>query len=137
MAVGLEVRVPFADHRLAQYLFNVPMQLKSYGGTEKALLRRACADLLPREVVERPKSAYPASRDTGYVERLRGLVLDMVGEPNAPVFDLLDRTKVRTAVTSGLDRLPGPITAVTPAIGLSYMLQLNRWLELYGVRVTV
>jgi asparagine synthase (glutamine-hydrolysing) len=44
---------------------------------------------------------------------------------------------VRTAVTSGLDRLPGPITAVTPAIGLSYMLQLNRWLELYGVRVTV
>ncbi|MEU6884822.1 asparagine synthase (glutamine-hydrolyzing) [Streptomyces viridosporus] len=135
MAVGLEVRVPFADHRLAEYLFNVPLELKAYGGTEKALLRRACADLLPREVVERPKSAYPASRDTGYVERLRGLVLDMVGEPNAPVFDLMDRAKVRAAVTSGLDSLPGPITAVTPAIGLSYLLQLNRWLELYGVRI--
>ncbi|MFG3658010.1 asparagine synthase (glutamine-hydrolyzing) [Streptomyces sp. NPDC047706] len=136
MAVGLEVRVPFADHRLAEYLFNVPLELKAHGGTEKALLRRACADLLPREVVERPKSAYPASRDTGYVERLRALVLDLVAEPNAPVFDLLDRTKVRTAVTSELDRLPGPITAVTPAIGLTYLLQLNRWLELYGVRVT-
>lgn len=128
MAVGLEVRVPFADHRLAEYLFNVPADLKAYGGTEKALLRRACADLLPAEVVGRPKSAYPASRDPGYLETMRNLVVELIGEPDAPLFDLLDREKVRTAVTSELDALPGPITARTPAIGLSYLLELNRWL---------
>ncbi|MFC4909668.1 asparagine synthase (glutamine-hydrolyzing) [Actinomadura gamaensis] len=128
MAVGLEVRVPFADHRLAEYLFNVPAELKAAGGTEKALLRRACADLLPDEIVNRPKSAYPASRDPAYVSRLKGLVLDLLDEPDAPLFDLMDRRKVRTAVTSELDTLPGPITARTSAIGLSYLLELNRWL---------
>ncbi|MGI5200743.1 asparagine synthase (glutamine-hydrolyzing) [Spirillospora sp. CA-108201] len=133
MAVGLEVRVPFADHRLAEYLFNVPADLKADGGTEKALLRRACADLLPEEIVGRPKSAYPASRDPGYVETLKNLVVEMTGEPGAPLFDLMDRAKVRRAVTSELDALPGPITARTSAIGLSYLLELNRWLT--GVRV--
>ncbi|GAA4638911.1 asparagine synthase (glutamine-hydrolyzing) [Actinoallomurus vinaceus] len=133
MAVGLEVRVPFADHRLAEYLFNVPAELKADGGIEKALLRRAVADLLPDEIVTRPKSAYPASQDPGYVAAMQGLVLDVLDEPDAPLFDLMDREKVRTAVTSELDTLPGPITARTSAIGLSYLLELNRWLG--GVRV--
>ncbi|MEV4003879.1 asparagine synthase (glutamine-hydrolyzing) [Actinomadura sp. NPDC049753] len=128
MAVGLEVRVPFADHRLAEYLFNVPADMKADGGTEKALLRRACADLLPEEIVNRPKSAYPASRDPGYVETLKNLVIEMIDEPGAPLFDLMDRAEVRRAVTSELDALPGPITARTSAIGLSYLLELNRWL---------
>ncbi|NDU72054.1 asparagine synthase (glutamine-hydrolyzing) [Actinomadura sp. DSM 109109] len=128
MAVGLEVRVPFADHRLAEYLFNVPAELKARGGTEKALLRRAVADLLPAEIVDRPKSAYPASRDPGYVETLKNLVIEKLDEPGAPLFDLMDREKVRRAVTTGLDALPGPITARTSAIGLSYLLELDRWL---------
>lgn len=133
MAVGLEVRVPFADHRLAELLFNVPLKLKTAGGVEKALLRRASADLLPRAVVDRPKSAYPASRDDKYLGTLRGLVRDLLGEANAPVFDLLDRRKVSEALER--DDMPGPITASTPAISLSYVLTMNRWLADYQVRL--
>ncbi|MBO2445659.1 asparagine synthase (glutamine-hydrolyzing) [Actinomadura barringtoniae] len=129
MAVGLEVRVPFADHRLAEYLFNIPAGLKAHGGVEKALLRQACADLLPDEIVNRPKSAYPASQDPEYRETVRTMVVEMIDDPDAPLFDLMDRERVRTAVTSELDTLPGPITARTSAIGLSYLLELNRWLS--------
>lgn len=135
MAHGLEVRVPFADHRLAEYLFNVPAELKSQGGTAKAILRGAASGLLPEEIVKRPKSAYPASRHPGYLELMRELVLDLLGEPNAPVFDLIERSTVRAAVTSGQASLPGPITATTTAISLSYLLELNRWLEKYHVRI--
>lgn len=135
MAVGLEVRVPFADHGLAEYLYDVPMAFKHHDGMEKGLLRDACAGVVPPEVVARTKSAYPATRDPRYVEMLRSLVLDLVAEPNRPVFDLLDRGAIRTAVTSGLETLPGPITATTPAIGLSYILELDRWLERYRVRL--
>lgn len=135
MAVGLEVRVPFADHRLAEYLFNVPMAIKTAGGVEKALLRQACHGLLPEEVLRRPKSAYPASRDVSYLHRMRELVVDLLGQPDAPVFDLVDRAKVAVALRS--DTVPGPITAATPAIGLSYLWQLNRWLELYHVRIVM
>jgi len=135
MAVGLEVRVPFADHRLAEYLFNVPMAIKAAGGVEKALLRNACHGLLPQEVLRRRKSAYPASRDVSYLHRMRELVADLLAQPAAPVFDLVDPAKVAGAL--GSDTVPGPITAATPAIGLSYLWQLNRWLELYHVRVVM
>ncbi|MFD0634897.1 asparagine synthase (glutamine-hydrolyzing) [Catenulispora yoronensis] len=138
-ALGLEVRVPFADHRLAEYLFNVPGVVKGKA-MPKALLREACADLLPREVVQRPKSAYPVSRADAHVERMRELVLEMVADADAPVFELLDRERVRRAVMAdagGGEALPGPITAVTPAIGLSYLLQVNEWVGRYGVRVRV
>ena len=53
MAVGLEVRVPFCDHRLVEYVFNTPWSLKTFDGREKSLLRHATADTLPRSVVER------------------------------------------------------------------------------------
>lgn len=136
MAVGLEVRVPFADHDLAEYLYNVPLEVKCRGGMEKALLREACRGLVPHEVVSRTKSAYPASRDASYLQTLRTLVLDLVSNPSRPVFDLLDRGAVRAAVASEARTLPGPITATTPAIGLSYILELDRWLELYQVHIS-
>jgi asparagine synthase (glutamine-hydrolysing) len=137
MAVGLEVRVPFADHRLAEYLFNVPNAMRAVGGMEKGLLRRASADLLPSEVVSRPKSAYPASHDAEYLGRMMDLLRDLLAEPHAPVFELMDRAKIRAALEGDPSHLPGPITAVTPAISLSYLLQLNRWLEVYQVRIAL
>jgi asparagine synthase (glutamine-hydrolysing) len=137
MALGLEIRVPFADHRLAEYLFNVPAEMKAHGGTAKAVLRQAARGLLPAQIVDRPKSAYPASRHHRYEERMKELVLDLVSDPNAPVFDLVDRDNIRPLIGSRVASLPGPITAVTPAISLSYLLELNRWLEAYGVRIAM
>ncbi len=137
MAVGLEVRVPFADHRLAEFMFNVPSKVGTAGGVAKALLRQASTGLLPDDVVNRPKSAYPVSRGSEYLTRMKELVLDLLGEPNARVFELLDRDKVRAAVAGPLDQFPGPITAATPAIGLSYVLQMDRWLNAYDVRIAV
>ena len=56
MAVGLEVRVPFCDHRLVKYVYNTLWSLKTFDGREKNLLRGRDPDVLPRSVVERRKS---------------------------------------------------------------------------------
>src|SRR5260221_10374334 len=50
MAVGLEVRVPFCDHRLVEYVYNTPWSLKTYDGREKSLLRGAAPDVPPQSV---------------------------------------------------------------------------------------
>ena len=47
MAVGLEVRVPFCDHRLVEYVYNTPWSLKTYDGREKSLLRGATRTCCP------------------------------------------------------------------------------------------
>lgn len=56
MAVGLEVRVPFCDHRLVEYAFNIPCEMKAFDGREKSFLRAATRDLLPASIADRVKS---------------------------------------------------------------------------------
>jgi asparagine synthase (glutamine-hydrolysing) len=58
MAHGLEVRVPLIDHKLVEYVFNLPGELKINGHTPKHLLIKAAGDLLPDEVVHRPKRGF-------------------------------------------------------------------------------
>ena len=56
MYSGLEARVPFADHRIIEYVFNVHWKMKYQNGVETALLRDATKDLLPEELITRKKS---------------------------------------------------------------------------------
>lgn len=71
MAVGLEGRVPFCDHRLVEYVFNIPWVMKAAFPLEKGILREAVKDLLPQSVIQRKKAAYPTLQDSAYD---RGLV---------------------------------------------------------------
>jgi asparagine synthase (glutamine-hydrolysing) len=56
MAASVESRVPFCDHELVQYAWNIPWDMKNHGGIEKGILRHAVSDLLPRRVVMRRKT---------------------------------------------------------------------------------
>ena len=88
MAVGLEVRVPFCDHRLVEYVYNAPWSLKSFDGREKSLLREATADLLPKSVYNRVKSPYPSIQDPRYVIALQEHAKDLLTNRSHPVFEL-------------------------------------------------
>ncbi|MFD6157276.1 asparagine synthase (glutamine-hydrolyzing) [Nocardia sp. NPDC060256] len=133
MAAGLEVRVPFADHRLVEYLWNVPWRLKAEGGTPKALLRRAVADLLPDRVLNRPKSGYPASSAADYRVALHNEVEELLRQ-DGPVFQLVDRAKIRRFLDNG-ELLPGSRAAPHPTGGLDYLLAVNTWLGSYRVHI--
>ncbi|WP_433377129.1 asparagine synthase (glutamine-hydrolyzing) [Streptosporangium sp. CA-115845] len=133
MAVGLEVRVPFCDHRLVEYVFNAPWSMKTFDGREKSLLRAATADILPPSVVHRHKSPYPSTQDPSYTEAVRAEVARLLGRGDIAAEPLIDREKVRAVI----DR---PETDGGPAGGraaLEGLLQLNAWLEGYHVRVNV
>ncbi|WP_335937430.1 asparagine synthase (glutamine-hydrolyzing) [Streptomyces sp. PTD5-9] len=133
MAASLEVRVPFADHRLVEYLWNVPWSLKNRGGVPKALLRQAVGDLLPPRVLHRPKSGYPASSAPGYGAALRDLAEDLVHR-DGPLFELVDRDVVKRHLAEGTP-LPGPRAAPHPTGGLDHLLAVDRWLRDHRVRV--
>ncbi|MCU7822018.1 asparagine synthase (glutamine-hydrolyzing) [Kitasatospora sp. DSM 101779] len=132
MSVGLEVRVPFCDHRLVEYLWNVPWALKASGGRSKGLLRDAVRDLLPPQVAERPKSGYPSTPAVRYTEVLTDRARELLADPNAPVFDLVDRQAVRRHLAEGRP-LPSPRTAPNPVGGLDHLVQVDEWLRAYRV----
>jgi len=124
MAVGLEVRVPFCDHRLVDYVYNTPWSLKTYDGMEKSLLRGAVEDLLPASVARRPKSPYPSTQDPYYVKELQQQGRDLLTRPGHDVFALVGRDWLRNAVR--LDHVDRPTR-----LGLERALDLAVWLEVY------
>jgi asparagine synthase (glutamine-hydrolysing) len=58
MAVALETRVPFLDHRVADLAARIPLDLKIGGGQGKRIVRKLLATLVPPELVERPKAGF-------------------------------------------------------------------------------
>ncbi|MFF0793371.1 asparagine synthase (glutamine-hydrolyzing) [Streptomyces spiralis] len=126
MAVGLEVRVPYCDHRLVEYVYNTPWSLKSFDGREKSLLREATADLLPRSVYDRVKSPYPSTQDPKYALALQDHTKDLLARPDHPVFDLVDRERVREAAHRDT-----PLITQAARRGLEKTLDLALWLDLY------
>ncbi|MCX4751402.1 asparagine synthase (glutamine-hydrolyzing) [Kitasatospora sp. NBC_01287] len=126
MASGLEVRVPFCDHRLVEYVFNTPWSMKTFDGREKSLLRAAVAEVLPREIVTRVKSPYPSTQDPGYPLALRAELAALATDPKAPGQALADPAAVAAALAPDRD----PQTARAAA---EVLLGLDRWLRAYPV----
>ncbi|MEV0319728.1 asparagine synthase (glutamine-hydrolyzing) [Streptomyces sp. NPDC050658] len=132
MAVGLEVRVPFCDHRLVEYVYNTPWSLKSFDGREKSLLREATADVLPRSVYDRVKSPYPSTQDPKYAVALQEHVKDLLAEPAHPVFGLVDRERVTRAAARDV-----PQITQASRRGLERTLDLALWLDLYRPEIAL
>ena len=59
MAVSLETRVPFLDHRVAELAARIPLDMKVRGGRGQAHPARSCSiGMVPRELFERPKAGF-------------------------------------------------------------------------------
>ncbi|MFG2145347.1 asparagine synthase (glutamine-hydrolyzing) [Streptomyces sp. NPDC048696] len=132
MAVGLEVRVPFCDHRLVEYVYNAPWSLKSFDGREKSLLREAAADVLPRSVYDRVKSPYPSTQDPKYAVALQEHGKDLLSRSGHPVFALVDRELLSAAV-----RVEAPQTTQAARTGLEHALDLALWIDMYAPGITL
>jgi asparagine synthase (glutamine-hydrolysing) len=59
MATGLELRVPFLDHKLVEFAAQLPQRMKLQGSTGKVLLRRIMKNVLPASILRRPKKGFP------------------------------------------------------------------------------
>jgi len=104
MGAGLEIRVPYADHHLVEYVWNIPWDMKNLGGYEKGILRKAMEGILPDDVLYRKKSPYPRSFQPEYTENVVNWMKEILADPNARLFDFVRREKIEAIVeTEGED----------------------------------
>lgn len=133
---GLEARVPLADHRIVEYVFNVPWQMKCPNGIVKGLLRHAGSKMLPRDVLWRRKSPYPKTYDPAYEKLLGDSLKEVLADPSAPIRILLDTRKVQAFLDSPSDYgKPWYGQLMAGPQMLAYMLQVNYWLETYRIQL--
>ena len=132
MAVGLEVRVPFCDHRLVEYVYNTPWSLKTFDGREKSLLRGATRDVLPDSVVQRVKSPYPSTQDPRYIDAIQQQAKELLGSAEEALFNLVDRDTLEQATRFDPAKLPQ-----LARNGMERALDLATWLDIYRPDVTL
>lgn len=125
MAVGLEVRVPFCDHRLVEYVYNVPWSVKTFDGREKSILRHAMKDDLPSSVLERAKSGFPSSHDPLYTAALQQRAKEVLAGDDA-VFALVDRGWLEEAARCDPLKSPKMLSQE-----INWVLDLTDWFDLY------
>lgn len=130
MASGLEVRVPFCDHRLAEYVWNIPWEMKNKDNVSKNVLREAAKGILPEDVRLRRKSPYPKTHNPHYETAVKELLDGIISDPNAPVLTLCDKEKLDAVLNGSSDYgkpFFGQLMAGPQFIG--YIVQLNYLLK--------
>lgn len=137
MGASLEVRVPFADHRLVEYTWNIPWEMKNLGGMEKGLLRKAMDQLLPKEVLYRKKNPYPKTYHPLYTMGVQKWLGEIMKDKNSILHELFERQKLIELIESGGSSFKVPWYGqlmAGPQL-LAYLGQIHTWFEHYNIQL--
>lgn len=139
MANGFEVRVPFCDYRLAEYMYNVPWEIKALNGREKGLLRHIMKGILPDEIVERKKSPYPKTHNPTYLKTVKEMLSKIMENKNAPINNLLNRNYILEILETDGKAFSRPWFGqlMTGPQLMAYLCQVNMWLEKYAPQINL
>lgn len=138
MHSGLAARVPFADHRIIEYVFNIPWDMKTRDGVVKSLLRQCGKDYLPPEVLYRRKSPYPKTYDTRYESLLADKVREILADSSSPVLPFLDLKKVDAFLNAPSDYgKPWYGQLMAGPQMLAYIWQIDYWMRKYQIRLVM
>lgn len=134
MYSALEVRVPFCDYRIAEYLYTVPWEYKDYKSYEKGLLREAVKDILPTEVLWRKKSPYPKTHNPNYMKAVSEILSDIISNPNAPILSFIKKDALEELIKAQRAE-PWYGQLMTTPQTIAYFIQINYWMEKFNLTV--
>ena len=133
MQNGLELRVPFCDYRIVEYMWNIPWELKALNGREKGFLRYIVRDFLPEEIVDRKKSPYPKTHNPTYLLAVKEKLKRIIYNKDAPINNLLNREYIMEILETDGKAFTRPWFGqlMTGPQLMAYLIQVNMWLEKY------
>jgi asparagine synthase (glutamine-hydrolysing) len=102
MAVSLEARAPLLDHKLVEFAFSLPPQMKVRGGTTKWFFKKAVTGLLPAKIIRRRKEGFSIPIKHWLCGDLRPLLLDTLGDRRIAASGLFSPPAVRTLIEEHL-----------------------------------
>lgn len=137
MGAGVEVRVPFADHTIIDYVWNIPWDMKNSGAMEKGILRQAFREELPIEVVERKKNPYPKTYHPLYTKLVSQRLAEILQQKDSVLHELFDRVQLQQLIVSGGKSFQVPWFGqlmAGPQL-LAYLIQVHEWAEHYRINI--
>lgn len=133
MYSGLEVRVPFCDYRIAEYLYNVKWEYKDYEGREKGLLREAMKEWLPEKVLHRKKSPYPKTHNPNFLEAVSKRLNEILNDSESRLTELVKREELEQLLTHK-DKVQWYGQLMNLPQTIAFFIQLDYWLRKFNVQ---
>lgn len=134
---GFEMRVPFCDYRIVEYVWNIPWEIKALNGREKGLLRYIMKDSLPSEIVDRKKSPYPKTHNPTYLNKVKEMLTNIMKQLDAPINTLFNKEYVWEILNTDGKSFSRPWFGqlMTGPQLMAYLCQVNMWLEMYEPKI--
>ena len=134
---GFEVRVPFCDYRIVEYVWNIPWEMKALNGREKGLLRHVMEGFLPEEIIYRKKSPYPKTHNPNYLTAVKTKLRNIMEDKNSPIRILLNEDYIMDILENGENTFKRPWFGqlMTGPQLMAYLCQVNMWLEKYQPKI--
>lgn len=136
---NLNIVVPFCDKKIAEYMWNVPWEMKALGGREKGLLRYAYKDILPEEIVYRKKSPYPKTFNPSYMLNVKNKLLEILNDDTSKIHKLFDKVFILNLVLNDKEDFKAPWFGqlMRKPQFMAYIITVNMWLEKYNVEIEI
>lgn len=135
MRGSIEARVPFADTKLIEYLWNLPWEYKFHNNTEKGILRDAYKDLLPKEIVTRKKNPYPKTHNPKYTKIIIKLLKKRLKNKKSILYKIFDKEELNKLVKTKGESFSSPWFGqlMTGPQLLAFLYQLDIWAKKYKI----
>ena len=135
MRASLEARVPFADTKLIEYLWNVPWKYKYKNNQEKGLLRHAFKNILPKEIIDRKKNPYPKTHNPKYTKIMIKLLKKRLKNKKSVLYKIFDYDKLMNLIETGGESFKTPWFGqlMTGPELLAYLYQFDIWAVKYKI----
>lgn len=139
MANNLEIRVPFTDYNLVEYVYNIPWTIKNYGDMEKGILREAFKDILPDEILNRKKSPYPKTYNPTYTKMVKDMLIKIIEDKNNRIKELVDIEYVKYIIgmSEGDNLRPWFGQLMTRTQLMAYLIQMEMWIKEYSIKIEI
>ena len=139
MRASLEARVPFADTKLIEYLWNLPWEYKFHNETEKGLLREAYKDLLPEEITNRKKNPYPKTHNPKYKNIITKMLKKKLKNKNSILYKIFDEEKLKELIETKGESFKEPWFGqlMTGPQLLAFLYQIDIWAKIYKIELEI
>ncbi len=137
MGASFEARVPFSDHRLIEYVWNIPWEIKTIGNREKGILRKSLEGILPKDILYRKKSPYPKTHHPAYTQAVVEWMHTILEDKDARLFEILDKSEVKQLVEQKATNIQVPWFGqlMTGPQLLAHLGQMDFWLREYNIEL--
>lgn len=133
---AVELRVPFASKEIVEYMYNVPWEYMYHDNQEKAILRDAFKDFLPKDIFKRKKNPYPKTHSPFYLTYIKNLMIEALNDKNNILYQLFDIKKLQYFIENSESiEVPWFGQLMMGPQLLAYFYQIYMWGKIYHVEL--